>query len=247
MRNLHLALLILFVHTSLHSMEIIPQTHTLSSLPDETKMGIIVRTYIRYKKHNLRELSQIVVTLRLTEKSFNTLLSDEKFISLLNLKKMSINDLLFEAVQKEAPFFVHLTNKAGADVNYYHEKRQLTPLLQATFNEDYATCKLLLSKGADINKNNRQPNASIEADDLEDIYAPIHIAIQKNNLQLTQLFIDAGADLSSARFDPRFKAFISEPHLVSSLALAKKCNCSKKIIKLLQKKEGHKENKCAIQ
>jgi ankyrin repeat protein len=227
-------------------MEIVPETYTLSSLPDETKMCILIRTYTRYKKKKLLEFSQIIATLRLTEKSFNRLLSDEKLISLLNLKKVNINDLLFEAVQKEAPFFVHITNKAGGNVNYYHEKRQLTPLLQATFNEDYITCKLLLSQGADVNKNNRQPNANFE-DDLKDIYAPIHIAITKNNLPLTKLFIDAGADLSSARFDPRFKAFISEPHLVSSLALAKKYNCSKKIIKLIQEKEVKKKDNCSIQ
>ena len=183
-------------------------TYSFYSIPDEIKLDIVRDTWHRrIGLVNPPIIAQTIASLRQTSKSFNKLLSDANVALLVTINEKNRDQLLYKYARTRAPLLVNIAINAGANVNCYNEEHLLTPLLVATHNDDFITCKLLVSKGANVNASN---NNTKKADKqlkwnkphrLIDRYFPIHIATENDNAKIVKLFIEAGADVNKERLE----------------------------------------------
>ena len=75
---------------------------------------------------------------------------------------------------------------AGADVNFAHAPRGITPLYFAARGGHAAAVELFIAAGADVNMT--APNG----------YAPLHIAAFRGHVAVVQQLVAAGADVDIA-------------------------------------------------
>ena len=102
----------------------------------------------------------------------------------VNAKDESGMTPLLRAISGEHADVARFLIEAGADVNA-SDKQGDTPLVYALWNEDSETVKLLVEKEADINVKDRLLG-----------YSPLHWALFTGRKALTELVLDAGADVN---------------------------------------------------
>lgn len=119
--------------------------------------------------------------------------------------------LLDASAQVDAVASEHFNNERG-----YNRHTEETALHQSCAKGDLAMCALLLARGADVNairKDLKQEHTGVDSptdDPRDDSFVPsvrcvpiretaLHIAIQKQHVNLTTLLVCAGADASIPR------------------------------------------------
>ncbi len=188
------------------------------SFPDETLASIIqyslpkLNLYYHQKptdinedkdnltqaKNNLEQYITTTMKLRSISQRFNTIIT-KNIVTWLNFNQHGINAFLLRSTQANIPYFMKIAITHNGHPNCVDAPNGNTPLLYATANNDYLSCKFLLEKGASINMKLQPPRAFGYG--YNPGIWPIHIAIGKENLTLVTLFIKHGSQLDFSNFN----------------------------------------------
>jgi hypothetical protein len=145
-------------------------------------------------KKNLPAVAQKIISLRCICKDINTFIA-ENITSILCLDKTNMDAFLIRSLQANVPYFVKCAIAHNANSNAVHKPSGFTALLYAAEHNCYQACKLLLSKGADVNLKMQCPNAYGYSYNPYHNW-PIHMAVKEGDAQLVALFAQAGANLN---------------------------------------------------
>ena len=149
-------------------------------------------------KENFKKTVNMCRALQLVSKEYSTI---EKIAQLMKINNTKRNSLLMRATENGAVCLVKyaITLKATLDYTEYRHDRNMmvTPLSMAVRGNHYKSCFCLLAAGADVHK--QEEEFMSDGCFFQTLYQPIHLAVHNNDIKITELLINHGADVNSKK------------------------------------------------